>query len=331
MARVRVHRGGDWESRSWNAPSSRPARRSTSNGSRDHHRRSRRERCITAWLREVDARSGLRKTRTAITPRRQPRTFLHYITAQKHVTPRRNKRARRRIHQYPHHRSESSLGQHDRFRPRDHTWFLRVVARRTRDPVADHARRAANTQRTSAVDARRPRHPESKRRTDTARTAADRSTPRRGDDTQQRPELHISRDAAFISLGLACGARADTLAHLLTYEVPQAPRATPRKPSPIEGDLIQMRLPGAVSKTSREVVLPPSVTTSTESADSSILKEAADGTNWTTDATQASDPGCNRPTAKFRGIVDTDGVRRPFNTMTADDRRRLVTETANQR
>jgi integrase len=55
-----------------------------------------------------------------------------------------------------------------------------------------------------------------------------------------------ARDAAFIALGLACGARADALAHLTIYELPD--------PS-LPGDLVPMHLPGAVSKNRRGVRL----------------------------------------------------------------------------
>lgn len=126
-----------------------------------------------------------------------------------------------------------------------------------------------------------------------------------------------ARDAAFISLGLACGARANTLTHLTTYEIPKAHDG--------EGDLIEMALPGATAKTHREV-------------------RAAAFTHHLERVRRFIDPknGARRhylhgwqperpiqiaeePTPRFHGIIDTDGARRLFKDMTADDRRRLVT------
>ncbi|WP_284989486.1 site-specific integrase [Arthrobacter sp. efr-133-TYG-120] len=125
-----------------------------------------------------------------------------------------------------------------------------------------------------------------------------------------------ARDAAFVSLGLACGARADTLTHLTIYELPDP--STP-------GDLVEMRLPGAISKTGREARLP---------AFRSHLQRVYDYANpaggarrlllkgWTPEnPIQVAEP----PSPKFQGIIDTKGIRRFFNEMTAEERRRLVT------
>lgn len=125
-----------------------------------------------------------------------------------------------------------------------------------------------------------------------------------------------ARDAAFVSLGLACGGRADTLAHLTIYELPD-----PR----LAGDLVEMYLPGAISKSRREVRLP---------AFRRHLQRVYDYASpiggarrmllsgWTPDNPIRI---AEQPTVRFRGIVDTEGTARPFNSMTHDERRRLVT------
>ncbi|WP_420898067.1 site-specific integrase [Cryobacterium lyxosi] len=125
-----------------------------------------------------------------------------------------------------------------------------------------------------------------------------------------------ARDAAFIALGVACGGRVDTLAHLTIYELPDQSRP---------GDLVEMYLPGATSKIRREVRLP---------AFRHHLQRVHDYANpdggsrnallkgWT-----PADPihVAQLPTPTFRGIIDTTGTARLFNTMTASERRRLVT------
>ncbi|PWB97822.1 site-specific integrase [Salinibacterium hongtaonis] len=125
-----------------------------------------------------------------------------------------------------------------------------------------------------------------------------------------------SRDAAFIALGLACGARANTLTHLTIYELPD-------KGEP--GDLVEMRLPGSTGKTQREVRLPAfrrhlahvyNYATPDGGSRQMLIKD------WRPD-----DPIhiAQPPTRNFHGITDSNGVKRPFNTMTADERRRLLT------
>lgn len=123
-----------------------------------------------------------------------------------------------------------------------------------------------------------------------------------------------ARDAAFISLGLACGARAFTLTHLTIYELPNLS-------SP--GDLIEMWLPGSIMKRGREVVLPAfrhhlqRVQDYTRGARRMLLQD------WKPrDPIYVAEP----PTPGFRGIVDTNGIQRPFNNMKAEERRRLLTE-----
>jgi len=127
-----------------------------------------------------------------------------------------------------------------------------------------------------------------------------------------------ARDAALIGLGLACGARASSLAHLTIWEVPD-----PAQP----GDLLEMRLPGAITKGRREVRL-PAFRTHLEH----VWSYARPGTgsralmlkNW-----QSKDPirvaqVHNHP-GDFWGITDTDGRRYAFNELTADQRRQLLT------
>jgi site-specific recombinase XerD len=125
-----------------------------------------------------------------------------------------------------------------------------------------------------------------------------------------------ARDAAFIALGLACGARANTLAHLTIYELPD-----PTAP----GDLIEMRLPGAVSKSRREVRLP---------AFSRHLKLVFDYARAVGGSRRMLVKGWTpqnpirvkeAPTPDFHGIIDVHGNRHDFNSMNADVRRRLVT------
>lgn len=128
-----------------------------------------------------------------------------------------------------------------------------------------------------------------------------------------------ARDAAFISLGLACGARANTLTHLTTYEIPQGHDG--------EGDLIEMTLPGATSKTRREVRL--AAFTHHLRRVRLFIDPKRGARRHQLHGWQPDRPIhiAEEPTPQFRGIVDTDGVRRPFRDMTADERRRLVTPT----
>lgn len=125
------------------------------------------------------------------------------------------------------------------------------------------------------------------------------------------------RDAAFIQLGLACGGRADTLAHLLTYELPDLAGA---------GDLTEMRLPAATAKTKREVRLP---------AFTHRLKPVLDYANPDWGARRALLKGWTpkdpivvadvQTHGRFRGIVDDRGRHLPFYSLTAEQRRRVVT------
>lgn len=127
-----------------------------------------------------------------------------------------------------------------------------------------------------------------------------------------------ARDAALIALGLACGARANTLTHLTIWEVPD-----PADP----GDLVGMRLPGAITKGRREVRLP-----AFRAHLEHVWSYARPGTGsralmlkgW-----QPNDPIHVRQVHKrpgsFWGITDTDGRKHAFNELTADQRRRLLT------
>lgn len=125
------------------------------------------------------------------------------------------------------------------------------------------------------------------------------------------------RDAALIALGAACGGRADTLAHLTVYEIPPAVDH--------EGDLTAMILPGAIAKTRREVRLPAfthHLDRVRRFIDPSTGARRHQLSGW-----KPANPIriAQEPTPRFHGIVDTDGVRRPFRDMTADERRRLLT------
>lgn len=125
------------------------------------------------------------------------------------------------------------------------------------------------------------------------------------------------RDAAFISLGAACGARAFTLAHLTIYEIPPARTD--------EGDLTLFTLPGAISKTRREV---RSAAFTHHLA--RIRKFIDPNTGARRHQLRRWEPRhpiriAEEPTPTFHGIVDTDGTKHPFNNMTADERRRLLT------
>lgn len=82
MARVGVHKGGAWDPSIVRRvlgvvphdlpPVSAPV--ITSDGFIEND--------ATAWLREVDARSGLRRTKTALTRADSLRSFLNYVLAQ---------------------------------------------------------------------------------------------------------------------------------------------------------------------------------------------------------------------------------------------------------
>ncbi|MFJ5535109.1 hypothetical protein [Streptomyces sp. NPDC093261] len=131
--------------------------------------------------------------------------------------------------------------------------------------------------------------------------------------------LTAPRDAAVIGLGLACGARANVLAHLTIWEVPDPNQ---------QGDLIEMRVPALVNKNRREVRLP---------AFRTHLKHVWDYANpqrgsrrallrrWRPadpiQVVHATPPG-SRSAA---GVTTSDGRFLPFNDMTNDDRRRLLT------
>ncbi|WP_309887359.1 site-specific integrase [Curtobacterium sp. 320] len=328
MARVRVHRGGGWDvevvQRTLGVvphvvpPVTAPV--ITIDGIVEDD--------ASAWLREVDARTGLRKTKTAITRADNLRTFLHYITA--HNTSLRGA-TNAHIIEYintrttgPNRVSGNTIAS-DRATIRGFYEWLRDE-RGIPLPITIDELRTANGPVLSMREGRGiPK----------ASAAQTPLEPPQIDEllaaaiTRNNGQNYTAaRDAAFISLGLACGARADTLAHLLTYELPQAPSSTPRNPNPVEGDLIQMRLPGAVSKTSREVVL-PAIRRHLDRVRKYVDPETG-GRRLQLDRWK---PPANPiwvaigPTAKFHGIVDTDGIRRNFNTMTADERRRLVTKT----
>jgi site-specific recombinase XerD len=125
-----------------------------------------------------------------------------------------------------------------------------------------------------------------------------------------------ARDVAFIALGLACGARADTLAHLTIYELPD--------PS-LPGELVEMYLPGAVSKGRREVRLqafrrhldPVYDYLDPQHGSRRLLLK-----DWRPpDPIRAAQP----PVPGSREIFDTAGTRYRFNSMTAAERRRLLT------
>lgn len=126
-----------------------------------------------------------------------------------------------------------------------------------------------------------------------------------------------TRDAAFIALGAACGGRAETLTHLTVYEIPPAFDG--------EGDLTEMTLPGATAKTRREVRLP--AFTSHLNRVRRFIDPVRGARRHQLRDWRPRNPIriAVEPTPRFHGIVDTDGVRRPFRTMTADERRRLVT------
>ncbi|MDQ0261027.1 site-specific integrase [Sinomonas atrocyanea] len=123
------------------------------------------------------------------------------------------------------------------------------------------------------------------------------------------------RDAAFIALGAACGARLDTLVHLTVYELPAEGS---------KGDLVEMRLPAAISKSRREVRL-PAFKNHLKHVHAYIRRggsrdDAMKG--WLPkNPIRISEP----PRPGATGIRDETGAWHPFNTMTASDRRRLVT------
>lgn len=328
MARVRVHRGGDWDVQVVEralgvVPHVVPPVRApviTIDGIVEND--------ASAWLREVDARSGLRKTRTAITRADSLRTFLHYITAQNtslrgatnaHIVGYINTRTTG-----PNRVSGNTIAS-DRATIRGFYEWLRdergiplpITLDELRTPKGPVLSMREGRGIPKASAAQTPLEPP---QIDQLLAAA--ITRNNGQN------YTAARDAAFISLGLACGARADTLAHLLTYEIPQAPSSTQRNPNPVEGDLIQMRLSGAVAKTPREVVL-PAIRRHIDKVRKYIDPETGARRHQLHRWTPPENPitVATGPTAKFRGIVDTDGIRRSFNTMTADERRRLVTDT----
>lgn len=141
---------------------------------------------------------------------------------------------------------------------------------------------------------------------------------RLGQDGTTGDTLVGARDAAFISLGLACGARLKTLANLTVWELPD-----PSQP----GDLIEMRLPGAIIKGRREVRLPAfrahlkhvwSYAQPTTGSRRHLIK------GW-----QPKDPilvaEVHNKSGGVWGITDNRGRRYAFNDLTAQERRRLLT------
>ncbi|UFN43190.1 site-specific integrase [Nocardioides okcheonensis] len=130
--------------------------------------------------------------------------------------------------------------------------------------------------------------------------------------------LTAGRDAAFIGLGLACGARLNALAHLTVWELPD-----PSQP----GDLIEMRLPGAIIKGRREVRLPAfrnhlqhvwSYAHPTSGSRRLLLKD------WRPkDPIQVAE--VHTKSGGFWGITDDRGRRYAFNDLKPEERRRLVT------
>ncbi|WP_181431037.1 site-specific integrase [Curtobacterium sp. MCBD17_021] len=130
------------------------------------------------------------------------------------------------------------------------------------------------------------------------------------------------RDAAFIALGAACGGRAKMLTHLTTYEIPPAPtRASGRRD---EGDLISMHLPAALTKANRAVILP--VFRRRLDVVREFISPERGARRFQIAKWRPADPItiADEPTGRFWGIVDIDGIPRPFNTMSAEIRRRLV-------
>ncbi|MGJ9371694.1 site-specific integrase [Nesterenkonia sp. CF4.4] len=122
-----------------------------------------------------------------------------------------------------------------------------------------------------------------------------------------------ARDAAFISLGLACGARADTLTHLTVYELPD-----PIRP----GDVVEMYLPGAVSKSRREVRLP-----AFRRHLQPVYDYLSGARRLLLQAWMPHNPirVAAPPEPGSREIKDVHGNRYRFNEMTVDQRRRLLT------
>ncbi|MET0886468.1 MAG: tyrosine-type recombinase/integrase [Mycetocola sp.] len=124
------------------------------------------------------------------------------------------------------------------------------------------------------------------------------------------------RDAAFIALGVACGARANTLAHLTVYDLPD-PRT--------QEHLIEMRLPAVIAKTRREVRLPAfvnhlkhvwSYAEQNGGSRTALLRD------W---KPESPIHVAEQPTPQRRTIIDTRGNEHPLAMMSAADRRRLVT------
>lgn len=282
----------------------------------------------TAWLREVDARSGLRRTKTALTRADSLRAFLNYVLAQNTSI-----RGATNAHIIGYIRTRTTGPRRvsgntiasDRSTIRGFYEWLRdergiplpITLDELRTPNGPVLSMREGRGIPKASAAQTPLEPPQ-----IAELLAAATTRNNGQN------YTAARDAAFISLGLACGARADTLAHLLTYEIPASPRPTPRNRKPTEGDLIEIRLPAAVSKTNREVVL-PAIRRHLDRVRRFINPETGARRHQLDRWTPPKNPirVATGPTATFRGIVDTDGNRRSFNTMTAEDRRRLVTET----
>lgn len=127
-----------------------------------------------------------------------------------------------------------------------------------------------------------------------------------------------ARDAALIGLGLACGARTSVLAGLTIWELPDKSQ---------DGDLLAMRLPGAINKGRREVTL-SAFRTHLEQVWS--YAHAATGSRrlllkgWQPENPLGVAEVHNRP-GGFWGITDEHGRKHSFNDLTAAQRRRLVT------
>lgn len=127
-----------------------------------------------------------------------------------------------------------------------------------------------------------------------------------------------ARDAAFIALGLASGARLNTLANLTIWEVPHLAG---------QGDLIDMRLPGAVTKGRREARL-PAFRTHLEHV-WSYAHPASGSRRLLLKGWQPENPirvsAVHNTSGGFWGITDDRGRRHAFNELTASQRRRLLT------
>lgn len=141
---------------------------------------------------------------------------------------------------------------------------------------------------------------------------------RLGPDGSMSDTLIGGRDAAFVSLGFACGARLNALTHLTIWELPDPTQ---------RGDLMEMRLPGAVIKGRREV-RPPAFRTHLKHV-WSYAHPITGSRRLLLKGWKPSNPirvtEVHNRTGGFWGITDDRGRRHAFNDLTADERRRLIT------